>query len=412
MTVAEQCKLAKIASTNFNLTTEQKNALLKDISARIEAMCDEIIFANHKDVASAREREESHAFIDRLTLNKARVTQMYEGVATVASLPDPVGEVTEDYLVPSGLHIKKVRAPMGVIGIIFEARPNVAVDAVALCLKSGNAVVLRGSRDSAQSVAELVKLLKGSLSDMGVDPNLVINIEGGHESAEEMLSLGDCIDVVIPRGGDGLKNFVLQHAKMPVIASGGGNCHTYVASSADQERAIKVILNAKTSRPATCNALETLLIDKKILMEFAPKVIEALVDAKVEVRGDAEIKKLVPTVTLCDEAEYFKEYDDLIIKVKAVDGVAEAINHINKYGSHHSDAIITATSEEGELFTKAVDSAAVYINASTRFTDGFEFGLGAEMGISTQRLHVRGPIGLRDLTQTKYVVHGDYTERR
>lgn len=407
--VEKICKGAKEASVALaSASTSVKNAVLNKAKELIFAKTAEILAANAKDIEKARKIGRNAAFIDRLALTEARIQGIGEGLDAVAALGDPVGEVVEHYTLKNGLDVKKVRAPLGVIGIIFEARPNVSVDAAALCIKSGNGVVLRGSRDSAESVKILVDCMKEALKINGLPEQIVGLIDPEDRAAvAEMLSYDKYIDVAIPRGGNALKKVVLENATMPVIASAGGNCHTYVAADADLNMAVSVILNAKTNRPSTCNALETVLVERSAAAKFLPPILEALQAAGVEIRGTAEVKSIFPDCIEVGEDEFSKEYDDMIIKVKVVRDLTEAIEHINKYGTNHSDAILTSDPAKAERFSKEVDSGAIYINASTRFTDGFELGLGAEMGISTQKLHVRGPIGLKELTSVKYVVTGN-----
>lgn len=409
MLVKEICENTKIQANTFaGVSTEVKNKVLLRTKELMLKKSEEILLANKKDIEKAEQNGRNDAFIDRLALNDARIKQMAEGLDAIVALPDPVGEIVEEYVLPNGLFVRRVRAPLGVIGIIFEARPNVSIDAAALCIKSGNGVILRGSRESVHSVGMLVSCIKTALEENGLSSDLVGVIDSqDREATAEMLRESKYIDVVIPRGGEGLKKVVLANATMPVIASAGGNCHVYVASSADLEMAIPVILNAKTQRPSTCNALETLLIDKTIANEFVPIVCEALINAGVKLNGTKEVKAIYEDVNLVDEDEFAHEYDDMIIKIKVIDGLDNAISHINRYGTNHSDCILTQNEAEMEKFTKEVDSSAVYVNTSTRFTDGFELGLGAEMGISTQKLHVRGPIGLKELTSVKYVVKGN-----
>lgn len=407
--VEKICKGAKEASVALaSSSTSVKNAVLNKAKELILAKTAEILAANAKDIEKARQIGRNAAFIDRLALTEARIQGIGEGLDAVAALGDPVGEVVEHYTLKNGLDVKKVRAPLGVIGIIFEARPNVSVDAAALCIKSGNGVVLRGSRDSAESVKILVDCMKEALKINGLPEEIVGLIDPEDRAAvAEMLSYDKYVDVAIPRGGNALKKVVLENATMPVIASAGGNCHTYVAADADLNMAVSVILNAKTNRPSTCNALETVLVERSAAAKFLPPILEALQAAGVEIRGTAEVKSIFPDCIEVGEDEFSKEYDDMIIKVKVVRDLTEAIEHINKYGTNHSDAILTSDPAKAERFSKEVDSGAIYINASTRFTDGFELGLGAEMGISTQKLHVRGPIGLKELTSVKYVVTGN-----
>ncbi len=411
--IKELCTLAKEASYKLNiLTTKQKNNALKAISTQIEQDYDCIMQANKQDLLLAEKSGRAQSFLDRLKLTPARIQGILEGLDAVVALPDPVGEVTEEYTVKSGLIIKRVRAPLGVIGIIYEARPNVTIDAIALTLKSGNSVVLRGSRDASASNYAMVQSAKKALAKVGIDENAVVFIDSpDRDDTKVMLKQAGLIDVVIPRGGEQLKNYVLQYAHMPVIASAGGNCHIFVEKSANLQKSIPVVINAKVQRPSVCNALETLLVQREIAENFLPKVAQALRQQGVLLKGDAQVKAILPDIELADEKEYYKEYNDLILKIKLVNDTSCAIAHINKYGTGHSEAILTGDKAQAEQFTQAVDSAAVFVNASTRFTDGFEFGLGAEMGISTQKLHVRGPIGLKELTSLKYVVEGEWTTR-
>ncbi|MCL2631104.1 MAG: glutamate-5-semialdehyde dehydrogenase [Firmicutes bacterium] len=413
MNTQQICAQAKSESVNLaTASSELKNKVLLDFKSNLISCTKELISENAKDMQKAEELGKSTAFLDRLRLDEKRILGIAEGISAVVSLPDPVGEITESYTVESGLSIKKMRSPLGVIAIIFEARPNVSADAVALCIKSGNACVLRGSKESVNSVKLIVREVKKALEKNGLSENLVGLIDGGNrELVKEMLSYSRYIDVVIPRGGESLKKVVLEYASMPVIASAGGNCHIYVAPSADLSTTASIVINAKCQRPGVCNATETLLISKKKDAEFVKDLLSALKENGVELRGTEEINRVFPVKVIEDE-EFYTEYEDLIIKIKFVSGLESAVAHINKYSTNHSEAIITYDKKEAEEFAKAVDSSAVYINASTRFTDGFEFGLGAEMGISTQKLHVRGPIGLKELTSTKYVVTGNGTIRK
>lgn len=402
------CKDAKVASYEFaDVTYETKNKVLYNIKEEIANNAKKIIDANKLDLIIAKENNRDDAFIDRLTLNEDRILQMCKGIDEVVSLEDPVGKVVSQYNLKNGLHVERVRSPLGVIGIIFEARPNVALDAAILCIKSGNAVVLRGSRESVNSVKAIVDLIKIALIKSKIRPSLVSLIDYMDRHATiTMLKQDKYIDVIIPRGGEGLKRVVFDNATMPVLASAGGNCHIYIAKSADIEIAKKVVFNAKVSRPGVCNALESLLIDASIAKNVLKDFCDMLKLAGIEIRVSKDTKLLYPEGIVIEQSEYYKEYHGMQIKVLVVDGVNEAIAHINTYGTKHSDSIISKDAKEIEKFTTQVDSAAVYVNASTRFTDGFELGLGAEMGISTQKLHVRGPIGLEELTSIKYVVTG------
>jgi glutamate-5-semialdehyde dehydrogenase len=403
------CATAKQAANAFmSATTAQKNAILLGIKKEILANVESIMASNAKDIELAKDGGRDTAFIDRLTLNDKRIKAMCDGLDAVIALEDCVGTVAEKYTLPNGLNVSRVHSPLGVVGIIYEARPNVTVDAAALCIKSSNAVILRGSKDALNSNGFLVGLMKKVLTEQGADQALVGFIDGAErELTKTMLEQEGLIDVVIPRGGEALKKFVLTHARMPVIASAGGNCHTYVEKTADFKMAANVVLNAKIQRPSVCNAIETLLCDKAIAAEFLPICLKTLQNHGVEIRGTQSVKHIYAATKLIDSDEFYTEYNDMIIKVAIVQDIKEAINHINTFSTGHSDAIITHDAAQAERFAKEVDSAAVYINTSTRFTDGFELGLGAEMGISTQKLHVRGPIGLKELTSLKYVIRGE-----
>lgn len=401
------CSAAKCAAYDLaGFSTKQKNAMLSVIADALNARCAEILAANAIDVANCTGRDPS--FVDRLTLNEKRVAAMIEGVNQIIALPDPVGEIVDDWTVKNGLRLTKVRAPLGVIAIIYEARPNVTVDAAALCIKSGNAVVLRGSRDAINSNRALHRVMSEALKAAGLSSEFIGFIDDeGREAQQRLLSLAEYIDVVIPRGGEGLKKFVLENAKMPVIASAGGNCHIYVEKTADLSMAKDIVVNAKTSRPTVCNAAEHLLVDAQIAADFLPLVLNELREKGVELSGCERTRAICGFVNPLSEHDFETEYFALKMSVKVVDTVAHAVNHINTYGTKHSEAIVTNNKEAVDFFSKNVDAASVYINASTRFTDGFEFGLGAEMGISTQKLHARGPIALKELTSTKYVIYGD-----
>ncbi len=403
------CKSAKKASYKIaGYSGEDKNRMLAAISRALEN--DENVAklkeANAIDVEASRKNGRNETFIDRLTLTDKRIATMIEGLKQIIALPDPVGEIVEDYTVPSGIEITKVRAPLGVIGIIYEARPNVTVDAAALCLKSGNGVVLRGGKDAINSNRVLYAIMKSAIESVGLDGDSVQFIDDvSRDASAAMLEQEGYVDVVIPRGGEGLKKFVLEHAKMPVIASAGGNCHIYVEKTADLDEAVNIVVNAKVQRPSTCNAVEHILVDEEIASEFIPRVCDALKAFDVEIIGDETSRKFYDMGVATDE-DYKTEFLDYKISFKVVDGVEEAVTIINENGTSHSEAILSSDESKQEYFAKYVDAAAVYFNASTRFTDGFEFGLGAEMGISTQKLHVRGPIALKELTSVKYVVKG------
>lgn len=409
--VKEICRKAKQASYALAAcSADEKNAML---SAIADALTDgdnlaRLADANAEDVKAAKENGREAPFIDRLTLNDKRIATMIEGLKQVAALGDPVGEVVEERVLPNGLNLKRVRVPLGVIGIIYEARPNVTVDAAALCLKSGNAVVLRGGKDALNSNRVLYEIMRGAVEQAGGNGDVIGFIDDPSRDASKiMLAQDKYVDVIIPRGGEGLKRFVLDNAAMPVIASAGGNCHTYVDKTADLEKAVPVIVNAKVQRPSTCNALEHVLVDRAIAGEFLPALYAAMKENNVEVLGTEEVRKILPEVELATEEDFYTEFSGYKITFMLVDGVEEAVDFINSHSTNHSDAILSRDAAAIGYFTARVDSAAVYVNASTRFTDGFEFGLGAEMGISTQKLHARGPIALKELTSVKYIVTGD-----
>ncbi len=414
--VKDICSRAKKASYDLAAcTADEKNAML-EAAARALTDADtlaRLAAANAKDVEAAKANGKPAPFIDRLTLNEKRIATMIEGLKQVAALPDPVGEVVEERTLPNGLDIRRVRAPLGVIGIIYEARPNVTVDAAALCLKSGNSVVLRGGKDALNSNRVLYEVMRDAVVSAGGCGDVVGFIDDpSRDASRVMLEQEGLIDVIIPRGGEGLKNFVLEHAKMPVIASAGGNCHTYVDKTADLEKAVPVIVNAKVQRPSTCNALEHVLVDREIAGAFLPVLYAALKENGVTVLGTEEVRAILPEVELATEQDFYTEFSGYKITFMTVDGVKEAVDFINAHSTNHSDAILSRDKSAIDYFTTRVDSAAVYVNASTRFTDGFEFGLGAEMGISTQKLHARGPIALKELTSVKYVITGDGQVRK
>ena len=402
-------KNAKDASYELmNMSTEIKNNALKIISDNLEKHSTEIIEANKIDIKNSREKGISETMIDRLMLNEERIKGIAAGVRQIIDLEDPVGEVLSMKKRPNGLIIGQKRVPIGVIGIIYESRPNVTVDAAVLCLKSSNAVILRGSSDAINSNKELVRIMKLSLKETGINEGAIELIEDtSRETAVEFMKLNDYIDVLIPRGGAGLINAAVCNATVPVIKTGIGNCHVFVDESADMNKALDILVNAKTSRPSVCNACESLLVHKNIREKLLPAAIKRLKENKVEVRGCPESAKISNDVILAAEEDFGKEYLDYIISVKVVDSVDEAVKHINKYGTGHSEAIVTENYTNAQKFLDEVDAAAVYVNASTRFTDGAEFGFGAEIGISTQKIHARGPMGLKELTTTKYIVYGN-----
>ena len=392
----------------MNATTTEKNNALLSMADELLKNKDSILQENKKDLDKAIEKGTSKAMLDRLSLDEKRLEDMADGLRQVVGLLDPVGEVTSMWKRPNGLQIGKQKVPMGVIGIIYEARPNVTCDAAGLCLKAGNVVILRGGSEAINSNIAIVKALREGLKAANVTEDAVQLIEDtSREIATKMMQLKDYIDVLIPRGGAGLIQSVVKNATVPVIETGVGNCHVYVDKNADLEMAKNIVLNAKTSRPSVCNAEEKLLVHQDIAQEFLPVVIAALREKNVQVIGDSKVRSIVDKVQEATEEDWGKEYLDYIIGIKVVSDVDEAINHINKYGSGHSEAIVTESYKNSQRFLQRVDAAAVYVNASTRFTDGEEFGFGAEIGISTQKLHARGPMGLKELTTTKYIIYGN-----
>lgn len=410
--IKELCKAAKKASYELSaMTTKQKNDILTAIAKAIVCEQDYILAQNKLDIEAFNGK--NSAFLDRLTLTENRIRAMSEGIEQIVMLPDPVGEVTEQWTAYSGLKISKVRAPLGVIGVIYEARPNVTIDVAGLCIKTGNSVVLRGGSDAINSNRALYKIMKDAIEKLGISSDFIQFVNDTDRSLTlEMLKQGDFIDVIIPRGGDKLKQLVLANATMPVIASSGGNCHTYVDKDSDIDLACKVILNAKVQRPSVCNALEQLLINKEILAVAVPKIFAELDKAGVLIKCDEECAKYYDNVQIANEQDYFEEHESMIISVKSVTDIDEAISHINIHSTGHSEAIISNNKQNIDKFTTKIDSACVYVNASTRFTDGFEFGFGAEIGISTQKLHARGPLGLKQLTSEKYICVGNGTIRK
>ena len=403
---------AQTAETQLaQLSTTQRNAGLTAMAQALVDHQDVILAANQADLTSATDLKES--FVDRLTLTADRIEAMAEGMRQVAQLPDPIGSVDKMWKNEAGLMIGKQRVPLGVIGIIFEARPNVTADAAALCFKSGNAVMLRGGKEAIQTNITVSDVLRQALTDNGVDANAIQLVhDTSHETASEMMALTGYLDVLIPRGGRGLIQRVVQQAKVPVIETGAGNCHIYVDEFAELQMAIDITVNAKVQRPSVCNAAEKLVIHSAVAADYLPAIAAALRDQGVQLRGDDRACAIVPDMVAATDADWDEEYNDLIMAVKVVDSEAEAIAHINAHNTKHSEAIITDNYQNGQRFLQQIDAACVYINASTRFTDGFEFGFGAEIGISTQKLHARGPMGLNELTSTKYIIYGDGQVRK
>ncbi len=403
----------KASAALYTATTSKKNALLRAIARRLRNDFDAVRRENEKDLESARRAGISSVLLDRLTLNEKRIGQMIAGVRGVIALPDPVGQVVARRRRPNGLVIEKVRVPLGAVGIIYESRPNVTIDAAALCLKAGNSVLLRGGSEAIRSNAKLVEIVRMALKDVGLPPGCVEFIgTTDRKAVAVMLKQDRYLDIIIPRGSQKLIKYIQQNSSVPVIAHGEGNCHVYVDSTADLRKAEEIVFNAKVQRPSVCNAAEKLLVHEKIAKKFLPAVSKRLTSAGVELRGDGKTRSIIKDVTPATENDWYREYLDLKMAVKVVKNLDEAIAHINRYGSHHSDSIVTASKPNGEKFLHEVDSAAVYVNASTRFTDGFEFGLGAEIGISTQKLHARGPMGLAELTTGKFVIHGSGQVRK
>lgn len=402
-------KRAKDASVAMNLLdTESKNRGLKKVAQCLVKETPKILKANEEDRKRAVENEMKPSMIDRLALSEERIQGMAEGLLQLIDLKDPVGEVVERFTRPNGLLIEKRRVPMGVIGMIYESRPNVTADAFGLCFKAGNAVILRGGSDALVSNIAIVDVIRKALDEEGLPADAVLLIEdASRETAAEFMKLKKYVDLLIPRGGAGLIRTVVENSTIPVIETGTGNCHIYVDESADLSMAVNIIDNAKTQRMGVCNACESLVIHKNIAKQAVPAIYERLHAKSVEVRGCEESQKDCAGIVPATEEDYATEYCDAIISVKIVDSVEEAIAHVNRYTTHHSEAIITENTENAEKFLNEVDAAAVYVNASTRFTDGFEFGFGAEIGISTQKLHARGPMGLPALTSIKYVIHGN-----
>jgi len=390
------------------LPSEIKNQALQKIADALVENSESIIAANKKDVENAIKNGIRPAMIDRLSLNNDRIAAMAEGVRQVAALGDPIGETIKMWKRPNGLEIGQRRVPVGVVAIIFEARPNVTVDAAALCLKTSNVCILRGGSEAINSNIALMQIMQNAAYSAGI-PEGALNIveDTKRETATELMKLNEYVDMLIPRGGAGLIKSVVENATVPVVETAAGNCHIYIEKSADLEMAKNIVLNAKVQRPSVCNAVETLLIDKDICPEFVPEIFEALKEKNVEIRADKICKSYYSEVNDATEEDYYTEYNDYIIAVKAVNGADEAIEHINKYNTGHSEAIITNDYSAQKKFLAEVDAAAVYVNASTRFTDGFEFGFGAEIGISTQKLHARGPMGLEALTSIKYIIYGE-----
>lgn len=407
-TLIESAAAAKAASTAVaQLTTEEKNAALLAMAAALESHCADVLAANKVDMDRERAGGMSEGMLDRLMLNEKRVADMAVGLRQVSELPDPVGEVLREWTRPNGLKIRKVRVPMGVIGIIYEARPNVTVDAASLAFKAGSAILLRGSGSAYESNAALVKVMREALSGCGITPDAVCLVEEhGHDVVDKMLTLREYIDLIVPRGSARLINTAVEKATVPILQTGTGNCHVYVDKSADYAMAEAITINAKTQRTSVCNAAETLLVQEDWAEAHLKDLLKALTDKNVELHGDDNAAKYTTGMIPATESDWADEYLRLAMAVKVVPDVKAAVEHINRYGTKHTECIVTADEANAEYFLKNVDAAVVDWNASTRFTDGFEFGFGAELGISTQKLHARGPMGLEEITSYKYLVIG------
>jgi glutamate-5-semialdehyde dehydrogenase len=406
--ILEICKKAQAASVKLSkLSTEEKNGAVCKMADALEANTEKILSANRKDAEAAKVKGLKAALLDRLALDNRKIANMARCLREVAELDDPVGEIVKTWIRPNGLMIGQMRVPLGVVGIIYESRPDVTADASGICIKSGNAVVLRGGSDAINSNVAIGEVLRGALAETAVPVDAVQVVSSTDRSvAEEFIRMRKYVDVLIPRGGADLIRTVVEKASIPVIETGTGNCHIYVEEDADLDRAVPIIINAKCQRPGTCNAAEKLLVHTSVAERFLPVAIAALRAEGVEVRGCQKTAKIVQDVKLATEEDWYTEYLDFIIGVKVVKDLDEAVAHINKYGTKHSESILTASFDKAMRFIREVDSAAVYWNASTRFTDGNQFGLGAEIGISTQKLHARGPMSVQHLTTTKYFILG------
>ena len=407
--VTDLCRAAAAVKYEVQkLSTERKDRTLYTAAEKLVERQAAILEANAKDIEAGREAGMSEALIDRLTLTEGRIEQIAEGLRQVAQLQDPVEEVMEEFTRPNGMKIRKIRVPMGVIGVIYESRPNVTADAFALCFKAGSAVILKGGSDAINSNIAITQVLRDSLEECGITPDAVQLIATTDRAAtRELMTMRQYVDVLIPRGGAGLIRAVVENSKIPVIETGTGNCHVYVDKDADLEMAMKILVNAKTQRIGVCNAAESLVVHRAVLDEFLPMLAKTMEEYKVTLRADEDSRALLPLAEAATEEDFGKEYLALMLSVKTVDSVEEAIAHINRYHTGHSDCIVTGNKEAADKFLREIDSACVYVNVSTRFTDGFEFGFGAEIGISTQKLQARGPMGLREITSYKYQITGD-----
>lgn len=412
--VQAKAQAAKQAAAKLAVTsTAVKNAALLAMAAALEAKQSEILAANERDMTAAAAKGMKSSMLDRLKLTAERISGMADGLRQVAGLADPVGNVIDGKTLPNGLHITKIRVPLGVIGIIYEARPNVTADAAGLCLKSGNAVILKGGSEAMESNKTVAAILAQAAEGAGIPAGSIQFIDtSDRQAVQDLIHMNGLVDVVIPRGGAGLIQAVVRNASVPVIETGAGVCHTYVDKDADVEMAMKIAFNAKVQRPSVCNAMETLLVHKDIADKFLPMMLMMYNSSAVEIRGDEAVQEYSGQVHPVTEEDWSKEYGDLRLSVKIVDSIEEAMAHIAKYGTGHSECIVTDNYQAAQLFQYTVDAAAVYVNASTRFTDGNEFGFGAEIGISTQKLHARGPMALPELTSTKYLINGNGQVRK
>lgn len=412
--VKAKAQAAKQAAAKLAVTsTAVKNAALLAMATALEAQQAEILAANERDMTAAAAKGMKSSMLDRLKLTAERISGMADGLRQVAGLADPVGNVIDGKTLPNGLHITKIRVPLGVIGIIYEARPNVTADAAGLCLKSGNAVILKGGSEAMESNKTVTAILAQAAEGAGIPAGSIQFIDtSDRQAVQDLIHMNGLVDVVIPRGGAGLIQAVVRNASVPVIETGAGVCHTYVDKDADVEMAMKIAFNAKVQRPSVCNAMETLLVHKDIADKFLPMMLMMYNSSAVEIRGDKAVQEYSGQVHPATEEDWSTEYGDLRLSVKIVDSIEEAMAHIAKYGTGHSECIVTNNYQAAQLFQYTVDAAAVYVNASTRFTDGNEFGFGAEIGISTQKLHARGPMALPELTSTKYLINGNGQVRK
>jgi len=407
--VIEKAKRAKEASRKMStIGTNSKNSALEAMAEALINSKDLILSANAKDIENGKEKGLSQYMLDRLLLDEKRINSMAEGLRTVASLKDPIGQAVKMWRKENGLQIGSVRVPLGVIGMIYESRPNVTVDAAALCIKAGNAVILRGGSEAINSNTALISIIKKAAEENGLPEGCIQFIEvTDREAVNEMMTLNGYIDVLIPRGGAGLINAVVKNASVPVIQTGVGNCHVFIDESADYKMAHDIVINAKTQRPAVCNAIETILVHKDAASKVLPEIGQSLISRGVEIRGCSKAQSILTDIKPASEEDWATEYLDFIVAIKVVDSIDEAIDHIFEYGTNHSEVIVTNDYKNAQRFLREIDASAVYVNASTRFTDGGEFGFGAEIGISTQKLHARGPMGLEELTTIKYIIYGD-----